>query len=93
MTADSAQVDADLRDRLLQALSAAPDGLSLPRLAKRLGVRMSVLLRTLAWLGDDMIGTQRGAGLVRVEQRGELQVAVLASATATATAKESTLDS
>ena len=89
MTADGAQIDADLRDRLLQALSAAPDGHALPRLAKRLGVRMSVLLRTLAWLGDDMIGTQRGAGLVRVEQRGELQVAVLASAIPTA----STLDS
>ena len=33
---------------LLAELAAAPGGMSLPRLCKRLGIRMSVLLRTRA---------------------------------------------
>ena len=69
-----------LRDVLLALLSAAPDGISLPRLCKRLNLRMSVLLRTLAWLGEDAIGASAGAGLIRVEQREALQVAVLTDA-------------
>lgn len=69
--------DAALRDALLHALAQAPEGVSLARLCKRLQIRMSVLLRTLAWLGDDAIGHHHGPGLVRVEQRGELQVALL----------------
>jgi hypothetical protein len=64
-------------DALLAALAGEPDGMSLPRLCKRLGLRMSVLLRELAWLGDEPIGGQPGAGLVRVETRGQLQVAML----------------
>ncbi|MGQ0798861.1 MAG: hypothetical protein ACT4NL_01955 [Pseudomarimonas sp.] len=68
-----------LRDALLRELAASPEGVSLPRLCKRLNVRMSVLLRTLAWLGDEAIGELRGSGLVRVEQRGEVQVVVLTS--------------
>ncbi len=63
-----------LRDRLLAELVAAPDGLSLPRACKRLGVRMSVLLREIAWLGDQPIGGAVGPGLVRVENRGERRI-------------------
>ena len=72
----SAEGDA-LREALLRELAAAPDGVSLPRLCKRFGVRMSVLLRTLAWLGDDAIGGVPGAGLVRVAREGEREVASL----------------
>lgn len=64
-------------DALLAELAREPDGVSLPRLCKRLGVRMSVLLRELAWLGENTIGGKPGRGLVRVEQRGELSVARL----------------
>jgi hypothetical protein len=64
-------------DDILAALAQHPDGLSLPRLCKRLGVRMSVLLRELAWLGDDTIGGAPGPGLILVERRGELTIAVL----------------
>ncbi len=71
--------DTPLREALLRELAEAPNGVSLPRLCKRLDVRMSVLLRTLAWLGDEAIGDQSGGGLVRVEQRGELWVAMLKS--------------
>jgi hypothetical protein len=69
-----------LRDRLLAELADAPDGLSLPRLCKRLGVRMSVLLREIAWLGDEPIGDVPGAGLVHVRERGELRIAMLTPA-------------
>lgn len=69
-----------LADALLAELAAQPEGVSLPRLCKRLQVRMSVLLRTLAWLGERPIGAETGAGLVRVERRGELEVAVLTEA-------------
>ena len=41
---------------------------------------MSVLLRALAWLGEDAIGASAGASLIRVEQREALQVAVLTDA-------------
>lgn len=64
-------------EALLALLADEPDGVSLPRLCKRLGVRMSVLLRELAWLGEDAIGDAPGPGLVRVEQRGERSVAIL----------------
>ena len=66
-----------LAERLLAELAAHPDGISLPRLRKRLDVRMSLLMRTLAWLGEDSIGGVQGAGLVRVEQRGETGIALL----------------
>jgi len=62
---------------LLAELAREPDGVSLPRLCKRLGVRMSVLMRELAWLGEDAIGGEAGPGWIRVEKRGELDVAVL----------------
>ncbi|SDY42313.1 hypothetical protein SAMN04487939_10276 [Lysobacter sp. yr284] len=66
-----------LTEPLLALLADAPQGLSLPRVCKRLGVRMSVLLRELAWIGEDAIGDAPGPGWVRVEARGETQVAVL----------------
>ena len=69
--------EGELRDRVLQELARYPDGISLPRLCKRIGVRMSVLLRELAWLGDDTIGGAPGPGLILVERRGELTIAVL----------------
>lgn len=72
MPADPALVDA-----LLAELAAEPAGMSLPRLCKRLGVRMSVLMRTLAWLGEDAIGGVPGAGLVRVARDGRREVAAL----------------
>jgi len=70
-------VDPALVAALLAELAAEPDGMSLPRLCKRLGVRMSVLLRTLAWIGEDSVGGIPGAGLVRVERRGEREIACL----------------
>ncbi|MEG3792445.1 hypothetical protein V1318_20185 [Lysobacter sp. CCNWLW3] len=67
----------ELTEPLLAALAEAPAGISLPRLCKRLRVRMSVLLRELAWIGADSIGGQAGPGWVRVETQGESQIAVL----------------
>lgn len=64
-------------EALLAALAQEPDGISLPRLRKRLGLSMSVLLRELAWLGDTPIGSRPGPGLVRVVRRDERDVAVL----------------
>ena len=68
MSADS---DEALLQALLTELSAAPDGMSLPRLCKRLGIRMSVLMRTLAYLGDGRIGDAQGPGWVRTVEQGE----------------------
>ena len=62
---------------LLTELSAAPDGMSLPRLCKRLGIRMSVLMRTLAWLGDERIGDAQGPGWVRTVENGGRTLAQL----------------
>ncbi len=69
-----------LLEALLAALAAAPDGMSLPRLCKRLDVRMSVLLRTLAYLGDDAIGDTSGPGWVRTFEDGERTLAQLTDA-------------
>ncbi|MFK3650491.1 hypothetical protein ACI2IY_18945 [Lysobacter enzymogenes] len=66
-----------LTEPLLALLDQHPDGLSLPRVCKRLNVRMSVLLRELAWIGEDAIGDVAGPGWVRVEERGESSVAVI----------------
>ncbi|ATB58980.1 MULTISPECIES: hypothetical protein [Xanthomonas] len=71
--------DPQLTVQLLQVLADAPDGVSLARLCKHLGVRMSVLLRTLAWLGTANLDGQPGPDWVRVEDRGERQFAVLTS--------------
>lgn len=67
----------ELTEPLLAALAGEPAGVSLPRLCKRLRVRMSVLLRELAWIGEDPIGGQARPGWVRVETQGETLVAIL----------------
>lgn len=73
-------VDPPLVRALLAELATAEQGISLPRLCKRLGVRMSVLLRTLAWLGEDTVGGVRGAGLVRVAAEDGRDIARLTAA-------------
>lgn len=75
MSADEALLRA-----LLAELAGAPDGISLPRLCKRLGVRMSVLMRMLAYLGEDRIAGVAGAGLVRTFEDGSRTLAVLTDA-------------
>ena len=65
---------------MLAALAGEPGGVSLPRLCKRLGLRMSVLLRTLAWLGDGTIGGVPGPGWVRIAHEGGRDIAVLTDA-------------
>lgn len=72
--------DPQLTAQLLTALADAPDGVSLARLCKQLGVRMSVLLRTLAWLGSASLDGQPGPGWIQVEDRGERQFALLTPA-------------
>jgi hypothetical protein len=67
-------------EAILAALAAEPSGVSLPRLCKRLGLRMSVLLRTLAWLGEDEIGGVPGPGWVRVVRDGGRNLAILTDA-------------
>ncbi len=52
---------------ILAALGESPQGMSLPRLGKRLGLGASVLLRRLHLLSEAHIGGQAGPGLVRVE--------------------------
>jgi len=69
--------DEALLQALLTELAAAPDGMSLPRLCKRLGIRMSVLLRTLAYLGEERIGDAQGPGWVRTVEDGERTLAQL----------------
>lgn len=69
-----------LTEPLLALLAEHPEGLSLPRVCKRLGVRMSVLLRELAWIGEDAIGDVAGPGWVRVGAREETAVATITEA-------------
>lgn len=66
-----------LTEPLLAMLAGEAGGVSLPRLCKRLGVRMSVLLRELAWIGEDPIGDHPAPGWVRVEAHGDNSLAVL----------------
>ena len=63
-------VDAQRLHALLAELAAHPDGVSTARLCKRLGLRMSVLLRTLSWIGDEAIGDHQGPGWVRTAEDG-----------------------
>ncbi|PPT33446.1 hypothetical protein XaCFBP7622_01960 [Xanthomonas arboricola] len=72
--------DPQLTAQLLVALADTPEGVSLARLCKQLGVRMSVLLRTLAWLGSASLDGHPGPGWIQVENRGERQFAVLTDA-------------
>ena len=50
------------------AAAPAPGGMSLPRLAKRLDLGASVVLRQLSLMGDAVIGGQAGPAWVRVVQ-------------------------
>lgn len=57
-----------MRDAILQALAEAGEGVSLPRLSKRLGQSASAVLRELSFMGDATLGGRRGPGWVRVWQ-------------------------
>lgn len=61
----------DLASALLAELATHAAPVSMARISKRLGVRLSTLLRCLAYLGDDVIGGVAGPRLVRVSQDGE----------------------
>ena len=73
-------VDAQLLLALLAELAAHPDGMSTARLCKRLGLRMSVLLRSLAWIGEDAIGDHPARGWVRTIEDGPRTLVVLTPA-------------
>lgn len=66
-----------LRAGILRELANAPPsgGMSLPRLGKRLGQGVSVLMRELSLMGDAVIGGARGPGWVRVVQLDDRWVA------------------
>ncbi|KUF21235.1 hypothetical protein [Xanthomonas phaseoli] len=72
--------DPQLTAQLLHALADAPEGVSLAKVCKQLGVRMSVLLRTLAWLGNASLDGRPGPGWIQVEDRGGRQFAMLTEA-------------
>lgn len=64
------EVDA-LGSRILQALGqAAPQGMSLPRLCKRLGVGASAAMRCLSALGDQSVGGVPGPGWTQLLGEG-----------------------
>ena len=73
------RVDDPFAAAILVELATAPPpgGMSLPRLAKRLGLGVSVVLRQLSLMGDAVIGGQAGPGWVRVEQTEERWVVYL----------------
>jgi hypothetical protein len=79
--ADAPALDA-LTVALLHELAQAPGpaGVSLPRLAKRLGLGVSVLMRQLSRMGDATLGGVPGPGWVRVTQQEERWVAALTDA-------------
>ncbi len=65
---DSVQL---LAQALLEELAGHAGPVSAARVTKKLGVRMSSLLRCLAYLGDDQIGGQAGPGWVSLVQDGD----------------------
>jgi hypothetical protein len=73
------RVDDPFAAAILVELATAPPpgGMSLPRLAKRLGLGVSVVLRQLSLMGDAVIGGQAGPGWVRVEQTEDRWVVYL----------------
>jgi hypothetical protein len=73
------RVDDPFAAAILVELTTAPPpgGMSLPRLAKRLGLGVSVVLRQLSLMGDAVIGGQTGPGWVRVEQTEDRWVVYL----------------
>ena len=62
-------------EALLRALATDGGEVSLPRLCKRLDVRMSALLRLLAALGEAPVGDAAPLGYVSVRAEGERQLA------------------
>ena len=64
----------------MQTLAADGNAVSLPRLCKRLGIRMSVLLRMLALLGDTQIGEAPALGHVAMTEDGERRFARITDA-------------
>ena len=56
---------------ILAVLSDGPFPMSLPRLAKKLDLGVSVVMRQLSLMGDAVIGGQTGPGWVRVVQDEE----------------------
>ncbi len=74
--------DDDFTAALLAALAEldVPQGVSLPRLAKRLGQPGSAVLRRLHLLGDAVLGGTPGPGWVRVAQDGDRWLARLTEA-------------
>lgn len=67
-------------EALLRALAAEGGEASLPKLSKRLGLRMSVLLRMLAALGETPIGDAPALAYVGVRDDGERTFARLTAA-------------
>ncbi len=67
---------------ILAELAAAPTpgGMSLPRLAKRLELSVSVVMRQLSLMGDAVIGGQPGPAWVQVVQTEERWVVHLTEA-------------
>ncbi|MES2070451.1 MAG: hypothetical protein V4488_08900 [Pseudomonadota bacterium] len=61
----------ELSAALLAELASHAEPVSTARLSKKLGVRMSSLLRCVSYLGEDVIGGQAGPGWVRLTQDGE----------------------
>lgn len=61
------------------ATVADGQGMSLPRLGKRLGQGVSVLMRELAIMGNASIGGTAGPGWVRLEQDDGRWVAFLSA--------------
>jgi hypothetical protein len=82
MTDDAAPELDELSASILRELAAAPGeaGMSLPRLGKRLGQGVSVLMRSLSAMGLARIGGVEGPGWVRVSQVDDRWTAVLTEA-------------
>jgi len=62
---------ADVAAAVVQELTQQTAPISSARLCKALGIRMSTLLRALAYLGEDQIAGQAGLGWVQQQQDGE----------------------
>jgi FdhD protein len=71
---------ADVASAVVQELALHAEPISSARLCKVLGIRMSTLLRALAYLGEAEIAGQAGLGWVRQEQDGERLMLSLAPA-------------
>jgi DNA-binding MarR family transcriptional regulator len=67
---------------ILAELATAPavGGMSLPRLAKRLDLGVSAVLRQLSQMGDAVIGRRTGPGWVRVVQTEDRWIVYLTEA-------------